>query len=189
MLTFVDFCSEKEGTRASHLTIWFSFTVDARVGVEPRVDVPKRRQSRAAEAPPRGTRTADIKLSTSSSVKSDQYLGDKYPVPADTMALNNGGSTSAPSAFAIRSATVERITNETKIQCSLSLDVHPTLAPQTINVKTGIGFLDHVSAREQPSTASQILRQPTLTCATSCHCTYTPPLRCSTLLPSTVACP
>ncbi|CAO1617332.1 unnamed protein product [Parajaminaea phylloscopi] len=61
---------------------------------------------------------------------------------------NNSGqgaaAAAASSGFAVRSATVERITNETKIQCSLSLDVHPTLAPQVINVKTGIGFLDHM---------------------------------------------
>ena len=40
---------------------------------------------------------------------------------------------------------MSRVTNETKIEATLSLDVHPTLAPQTIDVKTGIGFLDHVS--------------------------------------------
>lgn len=52
----------------------------------------------------------------------------------------------APSSapFSVRSAAVERNTNETKIKCSLSLDVHPQLAPQVISVKTGIGFLDHV---------------------------------------------
>ena len=55
-------------------------------------------------------------------------------------------TTSALAApFAARTATVERITNETQIQCTLSLDTHSTLAPQVIDVKTGIGFLDHVS--------------------------------------------
>ncbi|CEH19314.1 igpd-domain-containing protein [Ceraceosorus bombacis] len=44
----------------------------------------------------------------------------------------------------VRTASVERITNETKIKCTLSLDVHPQAAPQTISVKTGIGFLDHM---------------------------------------------
>jgi hypothetical protein len=47
----------------------------------------------------------------------------------------------------IRSATVERITNETKIKCSLSLDVDAASAKQEIDVQTGIGFLDHVSRR------------------------------------------
>lgn len=51
-------------------------------------------------------------------------------------------------ALPVRTASVERNTNETKIKCTLSLDVHPQSAPQTINVKTGIGFLDHVSALE-----------------------------------------
>jgi len=54
-------------------------------------------------------------------------------------------STGSTSSFEARSATVSRVTNETKIEVSLSLDSHPTFAPQTINVKTGIGFLDHVS--------------------------------------------
>lgn len=55
-------------------------------------------------------------------------------------------STASAGTFEARSATVSRVTNETKIQVSLSLDTHPTLAPQTISVKTGIGFLDHVSS-------------------------------------------
>ncbi|CDS00052.1 probable HIS3-imidazoleglycerol-phosphate dehydratase [Sporisorium scitamineum] len=53
-------------------------------------------------------------------------------------------STTSAGNFAARSATVSRVTNETKIEVSLSLDTHPTFAPQTINVKTGIGFLDHM---------------------------------------------
>lgn len=56
-------------------------------------------------------------------------------------------STASASNLVPRSATVSRVTNETKIEVSLALDTHPTLAPQTINVKTGIGFLDHVSRR------------------------------------------
>lgn len=47
-------------------------------------------------------------------------------------------------ADTVRRATVERVTNETKIKIALALDVHPEHAPQTINVKTGVGFLDHV---------------------------------------------
>ncbi|KDN45769.1 putative HIS3-imidazoleglycerol-phosphate dehydratase [Tilletiaria anomala UBC 951] len=50
--------------------------------------------------------------------------------------------TSVP--FSVRSATVERITNETQIQCTLALDTHSTYAPQVIDVQTGIGFLDHM---------------------------------------------
>ncbi|WFD35394.1 imidazoleglycerol-phosphate dehydratase [Malassezia cuniculi] len=42
-----------------------------------------------------------------------------------------------------RHATIERRTNETQIRVSITLDVSPE-APQTINVKTGIGFLDHM---------------------------------------------
>lgn len=55
-------------------------------------------------------------------------------------------SATSAGTFEVRSATVSRVTNETKIEVSLSLDTHPTFAPQTINVKTGIGFLDHVSS-------------------------------------------
>lgn len=58
--------------------------------------------------------------------------------------LKMASNTSAD-AFERRTAEVKRVTNETKIEVSLSLDTHPTLAPQIINVKTGIGFLDHVS--------------------------------------------
>ena len=47
----------------------------------------------------------------------------------------------------IRRATLERNTNETKIKVKLALDVHPDFAPQTIQVHTGIGFLDHVGYR------------------------------------------
>ncbi|UZJ51267.1 hypothetical protein CBS101457_000587 [Exobasidium rhododendri] len=55
-----------------------------------------------------------------------------------------GDVTAAAPEFSVRSATVERNTNETKIKASLALDVHPTAAPQVINVQTGIGFLDHM---------------------------------------------
>lgn len=44
-----------------------------------------------------------------------------------------------------RTATVERVTSETQITCTLGLDVAPG-AKQQIDVSTGIGFLDHVSA-------------------------------------------
>lgn len=42
-----------------------------------------------------------------------------------------------------RKATIERRTNETQIRVSIALDTTPE-SPQKINVKTGIGFLDHV---------------------------------------------
>jgi imidazoleglycerol-phosphate dehydratase len=58
------------------------------------------------------------------------------------------GDNTATIPPSIRAATVERITNETKIKATLSLDVHPTAAPQVISVKTGIGFLDHVSVTD-----------------------------------------
>ena len=47
-----------------------------------------------------------------------------------------------------RSASVERLTSETKISCYINLDVDP-LAPASghiMEVSTGIGFLDHVGA-------------------------------------------
>ncbi|KIS71214.1 putative imidazoleglycerol-phosphate dehydratase HIS3 [Mycosarcoma maydis] len=53
-------------------------------------------------------------------------------------------SNTSADAFERRTAEVKRVTNETKIEVSLSLDTHPTFAPQIINVKTGIGFLDHM---------------------------------------------
>ncbi|KAK4050610.1 imidazoleglycerol-phosphate dehydratase [Microbotryomycetes sp. JL201] len=43
----------------------------------------------------------------------------------------------------IRTATVTRKTQETNISCTITLDVQ-TGAKQQINVKTGIGFLDHM---------------------------------------------
>ena len=45
-----------------------------------------------------------------------------------------------------RATTLERVTNETQIRVALALDTVPGSA-QTIHVKTGIGFLDHVRAR------------------------------------------
>ncbi|RSH84475.1 imidazoleglycerol-phosphate dehydratase [Apiotrichum porosum] len=42
-----------------------------------------------------------------------------------------------------RTATVERVTSETQITCTLGLDVAPG-AKQQIDVSTGIGFLDHM---------------------------------------------
>ena len=44
-----------------------------------------------------------------------------------------------------RTATVERKTSETRIACTLTLDNEPGVRSQTIQVNTGIGFLDHVS--------------------------------------------
>jgi len=44
-----------------------------------------------------------------------------------------------------RTATVERNTSETSISCTIDLDHVPGVTKQTIDVHTGIGFLDHVS--------------------------------------------
>jgi imidazoleglycerol-phosphate dehydratase len=44
-----------------------------------------------------------------------------------------------------RQATISRKTNETQIEVSLNLDCAPgSGVTQTIDVSTGIGFLDHV---------------------------------------------
>lgn len=46
-----------------------------------------------------------------------------------------------------RTAELQRVTNETKIDVSINLDSYPGNtfgAKQEINVSTGIGFLDHV---------------------------------------------
>ena len=46
-----------------------------------------------------------------------------------------------------RTAQVNRVTNETKIDVSINLDSYPGNAfgiKQEISVSTGIGFLDHV---------------------------------------------
>jgi len=43
-----------------------------------------------------------------------------------------------------RSSSVKRTTNETKIEVDLQLDVVPGVQVQTIDVSTGIGFLDHM---------------------------------------------
>jgi len=46
-----------------------------------------------------------------------------------------------------RTAQIQRVTNETKIEVSINLDASPGNAfgvKQEINVSTGIGFLDHV---------------------------------------------
>lgn len=48
---------------------------------------------------------------------------------------------------AVRTATVERKTSETSIQCTITLDHQPGVK-QAIEVSTGIGFLDHVSLRQ-----------------------------------------
>lgn len=72
------------------------------------------------------------------------------------MASVASSGTAAAVPFAVRSASIQRKTNETNIQCSLALDVHPTSAPQVINVKTGIGFLDHVSDGRKGMSARRI---------------------------------
>ena len=43
----------------------------------------------------------------------------------------------------LRTAQVERKTNETNIQVSIALDHEPATL-QAIDISTGIGFLDHV---------------------------------------------
>nr|ADW23571.1 imidazoleglycerol-phosphate dehydratase [uncultured organism] len=55
--------------------------------------------------------------------------------------MSSSGLTS--SGKPVRSATVSRKTNETNITCKLALD-HAVGVKQAIDVKTGIGFLDHM---------------------------------------------
>lgn len=46
-----------------------------------------------------------------------------------------------------RTAQIQRVTNETKINVSINLDAYPGNTcgvKQEISVSTGIGFLDHV---------------------------------------------
>lgn len=47
----------------------------------------------------------------------------------------------------VRTATVSRKTSETEIEVTIELDCNPGLKKQTIDVSTGIGFLDHVRNR------------------------------------------
>jgi imidazoleglycerol phosphate dehydratase HisB len=54
----------------------------------------------------------------------------------------------ATDAFAPRTSTISRKTNETDIKVSLVLDV-PVGVDQVINIQTGIGFLDHVSTEKR----------------------------------------
>ena len=108
--------------------------------------------SAVARVPPSSLTPPPARLTAGSTSPQSTILRSYLSRQRSRARMAANGSTSfmsseAPPAFAVRSATVERITNETKIQCSLSLDVHPKLAPQSINVKTGIGFLDHVRAR------------------------------------------
>ena len=50
-----------------------------------------------------------------------------------------------------RQASISRKTNETNIEVFLDLDCAPGAGvTQTIEVSTGIGFLDHVSQPENP---------------------------------------
>lgn len=90
------------------------------------------------------------------------------------MANNSNGTSSSMAAsaaefapFAVRTASVERITNETKIQCTLALDVHPKFAPQEISVKTGIGFLDHVSRASMQK--GGFMTSQIISCSTVAH--------------------
>ena len=53
----------------------------------------------------------------------------------------------------IRTASISRKTNETSIECSITLD-HPVGVKQIIEINTGIGFLDHVSLPVSLSTFS-----------------------------------
>ena len=75
-----------------------------------------------------------------------------------------------------RSASVERATSETKISCSINLDVDPnaTAGEHIIDVSTGIGFLDHVGLTSDIAIGTAML-------TASC--------RCSQLLPSMGGCP
>jgi imidazoleglycerol-phosphate dehydratase len=48
-------------------------------------------------------------------------------------------------SYSSRIASVTRKTNETNIQVTLNLDVTPSSGiQQEIDIKTGVGFLDHV---------------------------------------------
>lgn len=53
-------------------------------------------------------------------------------------------ATASYNSKSIRTATVTRQTAETDITCTITLDHGPGVK-QSINVSTGIGFLDHVS--------------------------------------------
>lgn len=53
---------------------------------------------------------------------------------------------------AVRQAELQRKTNETDISLKLALDL-PVGAQQQIDIKTGIGFLDHVGVRLVPPAA------------------------------------
>lgn len=61
---------------------------------------------------------------------------------------------SAYDSTTIRSATVTRKTAETNISCTITLD-HAPGVKQDISVKTGIGFLDHVSSYRAAELRSQ----------------------------------
>jgi hypothetical protein len=75
-----------------------------------------------------------------------------------------------------RTATISRKTNETEIEVYINLDCQPgSASTQTINVSTGIGFLDHVCAPPKPCIHSQ-------------RDQHDPTYRCTTPLRSTAEC-
>jgi hypothetical protein len=58
------------------------------------------------------------------------------------------------SAMTPRTATISRKTNETSIEVYINLDCQPgSASQQTIDISTGIGFLDHVRSHP-PNLAS-----------------------------------
>ena len=82
-----------------------------------------------------------------------------------------------------RTATITRKTNETEIEVFINLDCQPGSASvQTIDISTGIGFLDHVGPLPHEILTAWLLSLPE------------PPLqlnlynRCTMLLRSTAAC-
>jgi hypothetical protein len=60
-----------------------------------------------------------------------------------------------------RTATITRKTNETEIEVFINLDCQPGSASvQTIDISTGIGFLDHVSPLPHEILAARLLSLP-----------------------------
>jgi imidazoleglycerol phosphate dehydratase HisB len=67
-----------------------------------------------------------------------------------------------------RTATVERVTGETQITCTIDLDHTPGVTKQVIEVSTGIGFLDHVSDANH-RLAPPAIRVNAFACTESVH--------------------
>jgi imidazoleglycerol phosphate dehydratase HisB len=65
-------------------------------------------------------------------------------------------------SYSPRTASVTRKTNETSIQVALNLDATPGSGiQQEIDVKTGVGFLDHVrSFGSSPFARIKLIRAP-----------------------------